>query len=105
MQWNSDNKPDYFGSIFEFHYDPKLNSYLVKEILDSMTDILCPIDKNRMQLEFNKRDIYLHKRVKVIQNGEQILGKNLGLTLDGEISIHDQQGKIRKINNGSLFPL
>ena len=94
-----------FGSIFENDYDSNRNEKLVNHLAIFMQEILRPINGSFIKDEFNKRDIYFHKQVKIDQADSQIYGKNLGLTQNGQIHIKDNKGCHRIVSDGSLTPI
>ena len=96
LLWNPSKKNEHsFGSIFDNDYNSIRNENLVNNIASYMREILKPINGSFIKEEFNRRDIYLHKKVKIDQAHSQIYGRNLGLTSNGQIHIRDNKGKDR----------
>ncbi len=102
LLWETKPTNLYFGSLLEKKNKSISKAELVFTVSQSMEAVIKVKDMSKVLDEFNKRDIFSGKSVKISNKKLEYIGKNYGVCKNGGICIRDKNGNIQIFQTGSL---
>ena len=100
--WDPPPINDYFGSLLKINEVDFSKEQLILLISESMKEFFDLVDVNDTIHQFNARDIFKGKKVKINFNKKEYFGKNCGIAENGGICLEQQKGNSRIFKTGSL---
>ncbi len=100
--WDPPPKNKYFGSLLSKNISNFSKKQIVLNISKSMKKIFKSIDMNNIIHEFNRRDIFNGKLLKIKVNNDEYSGKNCGITKSGGISLEIKKGSKQTFTTGNI---
>lgn len=100
--WNPSPKNKYYGSLFTENTKKLSKKQIVSNISNSMKKMFYSFDINSIIYEFNLRDVFSGKLLKIKINDNEYVGKNCGIAKNGGISLKMEEGNIQIFTTGSI---
>jgi len=102
LLWDPSPRNKYFGSLFSKNSDTFSKRKIAFNISKSMKTVFRSINMNNIIEEFNLRDIFFGKLLKIEINQNEYTGKNCGITKNGGIILEIREGNIQIFTTGSI---